>query len=173
MPGGGKEHVYTDVDDRRCWLRCREQWIGGSVGGGGGLVQMVGSSSVNGLRRGGQIRNGEGNSRHGWYVHCREAWAGEGSGGSSWIVGKKGLWRKLANGGRSAGAYGPGKSSRTPGRGWQRERREVINVQGEGREKCGERGIYIGRQLLAVSFGLRGKFIKERRRTRGLSGHEV
>jgi len=42
-----------------------------------------------------------------------------------------------ANDGVVAGAYEPGKSSRTPGR------REVINVQGVGRIKWGERGIYI------------------------------
>lgn len=59
----------------------------------------------------------------------------------------------FVNGERASDEHAPGKSSRTPGRGRpERERREVINVQGVGRRKWGERGIYtIERQLLAVS----------------------
>lgn len=47
----------------------------------------------------------------------RKSSAGEGYEKWLWAV-EKVLWRGLANGGGAGEGYGPGKSSRTPGRGW-------------------------------------------------------
>jgi hypothetical protein len=49
--------VYTDADDRWCWLRCLGQWTSRVVVvGGGGRLQTVDSSPANGLGREKYIR---------------------------------------------------------------------------------------------------------------------